>query len=59
MKKINIKDKFILGIGHGDSVLFEVIKIKGEEAILEMVDFGGPFTRVEISYLETLNKDRK
>ena len=59
MKTIKIGSIFKLG---ADEVRYEVIKLKqdatqGEQAVLEMIDFGGPLETYDVAYLETLEQE--
>jgi len=55
-KEVEIGDVYNIGIGYGEEARCIVIKIEdditnGKQAILEMIDFGGP---LQTQYVETL-----
>ena len=60
VSSVKIGDKFTLGIGFGESALFEVTKFKKTlphdelSAVLEAVDVGAPSQSYSVSYLESL-----
>ena len=60
---VEVGDLFIMGIGFGDSALCEVVKIENDimngcQAVLEMVEYGGPLHRMYISRLQELKNNK-
>jgi len=54
MNTVKIGSIYNIGIGFGESADCEVVKIIDDYAVLEMIEFGGPMQRVQLTSLQLM-----